>query len=362
MSNRLVIPEFYHQRILKQLHRDHPGMERMKALARSHVYWPEIDDDISTFVMKCEMCAVHAKSPPKTPPQPWPATHSPWERIHIDFAGPFKGLNFLVVVDAHSRWPEICTIVRSFWDSINDCFRQWHPIHFETIRKLCGRNGIQHLRISPYHPQSNGQSERFVDSLKRSLLIINDWQNIHESLQTFLQVYRSTPSRVLNGSTPAELMIGRKIRSILNLLEVMTETSDSKSGTTTTYTNNWKWVPGKILEVIGKVNFNILLEEHHGRRKLIRSHVDQVNLRYPGDASTLERQSTPLNILVDMFGIQARSSQPSCTLNVPEPEEDDPQPPAGESMSMLAWKTKTILLFPSKMNQHLDVPRGHQAA
>ncbi|XP_055590038.1 uncharacterized protein K02A2.6-like [Uranotaenia lowii] len=103
MSNRLVIPEFYQQRILKQLHRGHPGMERMKVLARSHFWWPKIDDDISTFVRKSEMCAVHAKSPPKTPPQPWPATHFPWERIHIKFAGPFKGLNFLVVVDAHSR-------------------------------------------------------------------------------------------------------------------------------------------------------------------------------------------------------------------------------------------------------------------
>ncbi|XP_055588877.1 uncharacterized protein K02A2.6-like [Uranotaenia lowii] len=326
MSNRLVIPEFYHQRILKQLHRGHSGMERMKALARSHVYWPKIDDDISTFVRKCEMCAIHAKSSPKTPPQPWPATHSPWERIHIDFAGQFKGLNFLVVVDAHSRWPKICTIksatssaVIEFLDELFARFGIPSTIVSDNgtlfiskqFENFCGRNGIQHLRISPYHPQSNGQAERFVDSLKRSLLKINDWQN--ESLQTFLQVYRSTPSRVLNGSSPAELMIGRKIRTILNLLDHDQPThSKADQGprphklTTGAavyaklYRNNssWKWVPGKILEVIGNVNFNILLEEHHGRRKLIRSHVDQVKLRYPGDA---------------------------------KPEEDDPQPPAGES-------------------------------
>ncbi|XP_062538458.1 uncharacterized protein K02A2.6-like [Armigeres subalbatus] len=34
MSNRLVIPDSFRQRILKQLHRGHPGMERMKAIAR----------------------------------------------------------------------------------------------------------------------------------------------------------------------------------------------------------------------------------------------------------------------------------------------------------------------------------------
>ena len=32
---------------------------------------------------------------------------APWEHIHIDFAGPFLGKMFLVVTDAHSKWPEI---------------------------------------------------------------------------------------------------------------------------------------------------------------------------------------------------------------------------------------------------------------
>ena len=31
----------------------------------------------------------------------------PWQRVHIDFAGPFRNKNFLIVVDAHSKWPEV---------------------------------------------------------------------------------------------------------------------------------------------------------------------------------------------------------------------------------------------------------------
>ncbi|XP_062534290.1 uncharacterized protein K02A2.6-like [Armigeres subalbatus] len=54
MSNRLVIPDSFRQRILKQLDRGHPGMKRMKAIARSHVYWPRIDDHIADFVKRCE--------------------------------------------------------------------------------------------------------------------------------------------------------------------------------------------------------------------------------------------------------------------------------------------------------------------
>ncbi|XP_055642054.1 uncharacterized protein K02A2.6-like [Toxorhynchites rutilus septentrionalis] len=111
LSNRLVIPEPFRQRILKLL-RGHPGIERMKALARSHVFWPKIDDDIADFIKRCDSCATHSKTPPKVPLQSWPLAKSPWERIHIDFAGPVNGLHFLVVVDAFSKWPEI-RIVRS---------------------------------------------------------------------------------------------------------------------------------------------------------------------------------------------------------------------------------------------------------
>ena len=32
---------------------------------------------------------------------------SPWKRIHVDFAGPFLGSYFMVVVDAHSKWLEV---------------------------------------------------------------------------------------------------------------------------------------------------------------------------------------------------------------------------------------------------------------
>ena len=38
---------------------------------------------------------------------PWEWPSSSWERIHVDFAGPFLGRMFMVIVDAHSKWPEV---------------------------------------------------------------------------------------------------------------------------------------------------------------------------------------------------------------------------------------------------------------
>lgn len=50
---------------------------------------------------------MHPETPNLTPLHPWPWPAAPWQRIHIDFAGPFEGRMFFVVVDAHSKWPEV---------------------------------------------------------------------------------------------------------------------------------------------------------------------------------------------------------------------------------------------------------------
>jgi hypothetical protein len=41
------------------------------------------------------------------PLHPWEWPSAPWERVHVDFAGPFMDSMFLVLVCAHSKWPEV---------------------------------------------------------------------------------------------------------------------------------------------------------------------------------------------------------------------------------------------------------------
>ncbi|GBN21583.1 Uncharacterized protein K02A2.6 [Araneus ventricosus] len=79
----------------------------MKSLARCYVRWPKIEEDIENHVGLCEPCpqTIHAR--PRAPVHPWEVTTKPWSRVHIDFAGPFQGQMFFLLVDSFSKWLEV---------------------------------------------------------------------------------------------------------------------------------------------------------------------------------------------------------------------------------------------------------------
>ena len=104
-GNRVVIPH-------KDgwLHEGHPGMSRMKTLTRMYVWWPKLDTDIEETVHHCSNCQVNQSAPPTAPLHPWRWPSNPWTRIHIDFAGPFRGKTFFILIDAHFKWIDaVCT-------------------------------------------------------------------------------------------------------------------------------------------------------------------------------------------------------------------------------------------------------------
>jgi hypothetical protein len=104
---RVVIPKSLRDQVLKQLHETHPGVVRMKSLARSHVWWPGIDSDIDLLVKSCTSCAVNRENPAVAPLHPWSIPERAWQRLHIDLAGPFLNNMWLIMVDAYSKWPEV---------------------------------------------------------------------------------------------------------------------------------------------------------------------------------------------------------------------------------------------------------------
>ncbi|XP_052827148.1 uncharacterized protein K02A2.6-like [Octopus bimaculoides] len=92
-------------------------------------------------------------------------------------------------------------------------------IVFSEFRKFCETLAVEHVTTAPYHPRSNGQAEHFVDTCKRALRKSNKEVTDEVALQQFLSVYSVTPNpNTPAGSTPAELMFAKKVKSVFNKL------------------------------------------------------------------------------------------------------------------------------------------------
>lgn len=211
------------------------GIDQMRSLARTLVHWPNIDDQISALVRACQECAPLAKTDTKTKLQSWPTPEKPWQRVHADFAGPINDTYFLLVVDSFSKWPEIIPTKRTTTAATISILRKifarfGNPevmvtdngpqLTSDTFEQFCESNGIMHLKTAPFHPQSNGQAERFVDTFKRTVKKIRaGGEDLDEALDIFLNCYRSTPCRnAPGGKSPAEILLGRPMRTSLELL------------------------------------------------------------------------------------------------------------------------------------------------
>ena len=97
-------------------------------------------------------------------------------------------------------------VFRNNWLVTTD--RNSFRTNFQIFAK---QNGIKHILLTPYHPRSNGQAERFVQTFKKR------GGSIKEKLARFLFNYRNTPNSTTD-QTPASLFLKRKPRTRFDLL------------------------------------------------------------------------------------------------------------------------------------------------
>ena len=234
-GRRVIIPPKFRRRLLQDLHQEHPGIGRMKALARSYLWWPGLDADIDAEVKSCSACQVVRQDPTAAPLIPWEWPERVWERVHLDFAEK-GGQQFLLVVDGHSKWLEVFLMMdvktartvealRSLFARfgvpevvVTDNGPTFTSSEFSDFLK---KNGVKHKRTPPYHSASNGQVERCVRTLKENLIkneVSGEKRTLRHQVDSFLFAYRNTPHTV-TGETPAELFLRRTPRTRLSLLK-----------------------------------------------------------------------------------------------------------------------------------------------
>jgi len=79
----------------------------MKSIARGYIWWPGIDKNIENIAKNCERYSEVRPMPTKTVLHTWEWPHGPWQRLHADCLGPFKGHQLLIIEDAYSKWLEV---------------------------------------------------------------------------------------------------------------------------------------------------------------------------------------------------------------------------------------------------------------
>ena len=221
-NDRLVIPLRLRVETLHRLHEGHLGISKTRRLAKSCVWWPTISSHIEEMVKRCRVCAMH-RPEKKEPLLPSSTPKRPWERLAMDLFE-LRGETYLLVVDYFSRWPEI-RLLNSQSSSktiqhIKSIFAT-HGIPDVVVSDNGGQFGSQkfanfadtycfsHVTSSPKYPQSNGEAERSVQTVKNLLRKASD-------PYLALLMYRVAPLQ--NGYSPAQLLMGRQLKTTVPVL------------------------------------------------------------------------------------------------------------------------------------------------
>ena len=180
--DQFVMPQQFRKRTVKVCHEDygHLGMDRVQILLQERFYWPKMSEDVQSIIRSCERCMRFKTTPQHDEMYPIMATY-PLELIHLDFlsiGGKDDILkNVLVVTDHFTRYAQCyvtsnqlaVTVAKTLVDKYFTNYGWPDKIltdrgsSFENLllKYICELAKIRKLRTGSYHPQTNGQCERF---------------------------------------------------------------------------------------------------------------------------------------------------------------------------------------------------------
>lgn len=317
-DDRVYIPESLCPAILSELHSTHSGITKMKQLARRYVYWPKIDADIEKLVRSCKPCKLAQKSPQKVPLHVWEEPEENFDRIHIDFAGPKNGYQFLVLVDAKSKWPEVEIFSNPpSTETTIQALEEIFLVHgypklivsdnasiftSSKFKKYCEDRGILQAFSAPGYPATNGLAERNVQSLKLKLDKMDENpESTFVKIKEILRHFRATPLQ--GGKSPAELYLKQKYRIQLDaILPSIRKPNTSAEFPIQEFSkgerveaqvhqkNKLQWKFGKVVRRLGRLHYEVQLD--HGY--VLKRHINQLQKSgLPEPENQVQKSSSP---------------------------------------------------------------------
>lgn len=307
--SQLVLPEIYKQRVLQELHSKmgHQGVERTTSLIGDRFFWPKMQGEIEHFVTKSCNCLKQKKPSRETraPLMNIVTTH-PFELISIDFLhldrskGGYEYI--LVIIDHFTRFAQVYATTSKSAKTVADRIFNDYALKFgfpqrihhdqgaefenQLLYQLKKNCGIAGSRTTPYHPQGNGQVERFNRTLLQMLKTLTETQksNWKESLNKLTFAYNSTRCEV-TGFSPFYLLFGRSPRLPVDLLFGLTAAEGTNNHKE--YVKRWRQGMQEAFE-IAKENSKKTAERNK------RNHEGKVksSVLHPGDR-VLVRNLTP---------------------------------------------------------------------
>ena len=231
---QLLLPPSHQATALQLCHDSlgHHGVSRTLALLCDRFFWPAMDKDVKHHLDTCDRC-LRFKPPREKAKLVHIIAHHALELVHFDFLKlePSKGKfeDVLVITDHFTRFAQAYptrnqtarTTAKVFWERFICNFGfpdklisdQGRNFESNLIKELCALAQVEKLHTTPYHPQTNGQCERFNRTLIAMVGTLSDdrkadWK---EHLQALTHAYNCTRSDA-TGFSPYYLLFGRAPR------------------------------------------------------------------------------------------------------------------------------------------------------
>lgn len=208
----------------------HPGVRTTRAQVTAKFFWPAMNKQVGEWTKACTGCQrakVHRHV--VTPIGELP-TSQRFDHIHIDIVGPLQISNdhryCVTIIDRCTKWPEAVpvrditaeTVARALYENwisrfgcplriTTDQGKQFESSLFNALLK---RFGITRIRTTAFHPQSNGQVERWHRTLKAALMARSASTTWTDELPTVLLGLRTTLRH--NNISPAMMTYGSTLR------------------------------------------------------------------------------------------------------------------------------------------------------